>query len=394
VIVSGPLTAAVGDNVQFQIQVTNRGMAPATKLLVTDRFDVGLEQAAATSPIEHDLADLAPGATTRLTVNFRIARAGELCQDIQVTGEGGVRGTARHCLNAAAPAAEPRSPGDQRWEPESPAVPAAPGQSAPSQPSTAQPPAGAAPPVALSLRKSGGDRRRVGETVLFTIEVFNRGQQALEDVVIADNFETSLEPSQATKGNEWLEGGALGWKVGTLAPGASEQRDIELKCLRETPRACNRVTVTAKDMQPLAEEACLEIVAAADGAAPAPAPRRPLSVSVAETTDPVRVGGTTTYQVVLENKDSQSYFDVVVSASLGDQLSLVSIGGPVEKEGPIMQNSVRFRAIRELRAGEAPLSFELRTSAIRAGSARVRVEVTSRGQQRPIVAEQSTQVIP
>jgi uncharacterized repeat protein (TIGR01451 family) len=392
VIVSGPLSATVGDNVQFQIQVTNRGANPATKLVVTDRFDAGLEHVAATSPIERDLIDLQPGAAARLTVNFRIARAGELCQNIEVTGAGGLKGTARHCLTASPPSDE-RSPGDERWEPQPP--PAA--QDAPARPPGEQPPSAETPRAAarLSVRKTGPDRRLVGETALFTIEVTNRGEQPLEDVVIADNFETSLEPQRATEDNEWFEGGAIGWKVGTLAPGTTARRDIEFKCLRETPRACNRVTVTAKNLEPVADEACFEIVGGgAEAAAPSKVTRQPLSVTVADTTDPVRVNGKTTFQILIENPAPTSYFDVVVRATISDELHVESIGAPAGTEGSILNNSVRFTPIRELRPGEPPLSFELQTTARRAGAAGVRVEVTSRGQAQPVVAEHATQVIP
>ena len=242
---------------------------------------------------------------------------------------------------------------------------------------------------------SGPDRRQVGETALFTIEVTNRGTQPIDEVVIADNFETSLEPARATEGNEWLEGNAIGWRVGTIAAGQTVRRDIELRCLQVTPRACNRVTVTARDLLPDAEEACLEVTAAvAQPTAPAAQARQPISVSIAETADPIRVGGKTTYQILVENKDSQSYFDVAVSATLSDELRLNTIASPVGAQGALLPESVKFAPVRELRAGEAPLSFEMHVTAAAAGSATVRVEVTVRGQTTPIKAEQTTQVLP
>ena len=342
-----------------------------------------------------------------MTVNLRVAQAGDLCQEVEVTGTGGLQASSRHCLSATTPAIEQPAPGEQRWEPEPSGVQPTPTPT-PEQPATpATPPgpaaAAGASAATLSLRKTGADRRGVGESVLFIIEVTNRGVNPLEEVVIADNFETTLEPGRATENNEWLEGGALGWRIGTLAPGQSVRRDIELKTLQVTPQACNRVTVTARDMLPVAEEACIEVVAAqnpAPAAAPAGAPaaaagpRQPLRVSVAETTDPVRVGGTTTYQITLENSDSQSYFDVVVSATLSDGLKLDTIAGHVGTEGQATATAVRFQPIREIRPGESGLNFELHVSAVRPGAAKVRVEVTSRGQTRPTVAEQSTQVLP
>ena len=103
VSLNGPDAAEVGADVQFEVEVVNRGAAAATRLLVSDRFDLGLEHAVATSPIERDLADLPPGGAARFNVSFRVTRPGQLCQDITVTGEGGLRGVARRCIVASQP---------------------------------------------------------------------------------------------------------------------------------------------------------------------------------------------------------------------------------------------------------------------------------------------------
>jgi uncharacterized repeat protein (TIGR01451 family) len=240
---------------------------------------------------------------------------------------------------------------------------------------------------------TGPTRKQAGEAARFAIEVTNTGAGAADDVVIADNFETSLEPSSASTGNEWLEGNALGWRVGTLAAGQTVKREIELKCMQVTPRACNRVTVTARNMEPVAEEACLEVVAAAAAPAAEPAPQAvPVSVTVAETTDPVRVGGTTTYQILVENKGGQSAYDVVISAKLSPELKLETIAGPVGTDGQVQANAVKFVPVRELGAGEAPLNFELHVTGAKAGAGAVDVEVTTRGA-RPVTATQQTQVV-
>jgi uncharacterized repeat protein (TIGR01451 family) len=244
------------------------------------------------------------------------------------------------------------------------------------------------------VTKKGPARQVVGETALFVIELTNNGPTAVTDLQVADNFETSLEPSRATGGYEWLPGNALGWKIESLAAGQTVRYEIELRCLRPTPRACNRVTVTAQGAEPLADEACLEIAAEAAPAAPGePAEATPaadISVSLAETADPIRVEGQTTYQVVLANDSEQSAFDVVVSVKFSNQLTLDGINGPVQ--GSVSAGTVRFAPVRELRPGEKP-SFELRFKGARAGTARVRVEVASQGQTQPATAEQTTEVL-
>jgi uncharacterized repeat protein (TIGR01451 family) len=374
VTVTGPTTADVGADVQFLIEVTNRGTTPAARLLVTDRFDEGLEHVEAKGVIEHDLVDLQPGGTTRLAVSFHVSRAGQLCQEISISSGGEARATTRYCISAAAPPAQGEP---QPLKPEGDAQPIVPA-----------PGAAPTPAAQLTVTKQGPKRAKVGETVRFTIEVTNRGATAIENLEVADNFETTLEPASATRDWQWLAGGALGWKVASFEPGRTLRYEIELKCLRETPRACNRVTVSAPGMEPVADEACMEI-AGEGGQAPAAAPGA-VTLSVADTADPIKLGGQTTYQIVLENKGETSVFEVEVSVKYTDELRLQEIGGLLR--GSITAGAVRFPAIRELRAGE-PLDFQLRFVGARAGTGRVQVEVKSRGQPKPVTSEQTTEVL-
>jgi hypothetical protein len=374
--------------VQFEILVENLGTATATGLLVTDRFDVGLEHSSGPQrrAIERNLTDLEPKGTTRLAVNFRVTKAGELCQDVTVTAMGINPVSTRSCVTASESTLPPQA------EPQATTPPNEPTQPQPTQP---QPPA-AAPTLAapqLTVSKSGPERRQVGETALFVIEVTNNTDRTFENVEIADNHEISLEPVRATGGSEWLQGNALGWKIAALEPGRTVRREIELKCLRETPRACNRVTVTAKDMEAVADDACLEIVgdAAAPPAAETPQGAPQISVSAVETADPIRVNGQTSYQIILTNKGDGSAYDVGVDVTFDESLQLLQHGGPVR--GATTAGAVRFPPIRELRAGETQ-TFDLRFKGLQAGTARVVVEVKSRGLQSPIRAEQSTEVLP
>jgi hypothetical protein len=246
------------------------------------------------------------------------------------------------------------------------------------------------------IKQTGPARQRVGETALFTIEVTNQGRQAIENVEIANHFETTLRPLRATEDSSWLSGGALGWKIPQLEPGKTLRRSIEFTCLRETPRSCNRVTVTGTGLAAVAEEACLEIAGPESEAAAAAATaesQTPLEVTVAETADPVKVGSDTTYQILLANKDAQSVFDVTLTITYGDQLRFEGAASPLPERPKILPGEIRFPAAREIRSGENPLSFELRFKGVAPGTAKLRIEVGSRGQTRPVTSEQTTEVL-
>jgi hypothetical protein len=386
---NGPDAAEVGAEVQFEIEVVNRGGAMATQLLVSDRFDLGLEHAVATSPIERDLADLPPGGAARFNVSFRVTRPGQLCQDITVTGGGGLRGVARRCIVASQRVAE------QPHQPPAEGPVARPSETRPAQiPATEPPTTGPTESTPIVIKQTGPARQRVGETALFTIEVTNQGRQAIENVEIANNFETTLRPLRATEDSSWLAGGALGWKIARLEPGKTLRRSIEFTCLRETPRSCNRVTVTSAGQAPVAEEACLEIAGPESEAAAAAAEgQTPLEVTVAETADPIKVGGDTTYQILVSNKSAQSVFDVTLTITYGNELRFEGAASPLPERPKILPNEIRFPAAREIRSGESPLSFELRFKGAVPGTAKLRIEVGSRGQTRPATSEQTTEVL-
>jgi hypothetical protein len=81
-----------------------------------------------------------------------------------------------------------------------------------------------------------------------------------------------------------------------------------------------------------------------------------------------------------------------LTVKLPDGLKFEGASGPVQ--GAVLPGLIRFAPIKELRAGEAPLSFELRMRGAKAGSAEVQVEVASRNQPHPATASQTTQVLP
>lgn len=386
--ITGPDTAAVGDQVQFEIVIANEGSTPAAGLLITDRFDTGLEHAVSRSPIERDLPELAPGASQKVNVTFHVTRPGRLCQQVGVSGPG-IRVGTQKCLNVPPPAGAAPPP----------ATP-------PAQPPAVPPATGATSPL-LSVRKTGPARRQVGETAEFTIVITNTGRQPLQNVRVADNYETTLEPTAATRGWE-PSGGALVWSYPTLEAGQTIELQVHCKCLSEAIRSCNRVTVTADGGQSLADEACLEIAGNQAGAPAAAAPSTPalpanpvappitpgsLSLSVADDIDPARVGSDVIYQIVLTNNSNQPDRQVLVTAQLPQGVTLQNVRLAGTARATISGRTLRFPPIAELRANET-VTYEVRVRVDQPGSATVTADVTSLRQPSPVTAQTSTEVLP
>ena len=77
-----------------------------------------------------------------------------------------------------------------------------------------------------------------------------------------------------------------------------------------------------------------------------------MRVSVADTVDPVKVGGETTYQIILSNPSDLPAYDVTLSVSFGDDVRFEGMNGPVE--GSVSASGIRFIPIRELAPAKTP----------------------------------------
>jgi hypothetical protein len=87
-----------------------------------------------------------------------------------------------------------------------------------------------------------------------------------------------------------------------------------------------------------------------------------------------------------------------VSLTLPEELAPVPAGstGPKGATGPlattIAGQTVRFAPVPRLAAGES-LDFQVRASAVAAGSGVAEVQVTTQGSKQPIVAQETTVVV-
>jgi uncharacterized repeat protein (TIGR01451 family) len=372
--VTGPTQATVGSQVTFEIVVTNQSQAPATKLLIKDRFDVGLEHAAAEKEeaaarsIERDLGDLAPGQWQRITVTFRVTRAGRLCHTAEVTGAGGVRASAEACLTAVEGAATQ-------------------GKVPPT------PPPGERPPV--TVKKSILDEnnvaieagaalpsRAVGATVRFAIDVANNGTQELRNLTLVDRYDAGLTMAAASEGYR-AEAGTLTWAIDSLPPGPPIRFEVHCRCARAIARATNRATLSTQDGARFDSEASLEIRGGAGG----------LALMVADLRDPVAVGKGLTYEIQVSNQGQTSQKDVAVTATVPVGMMPDPIGTSGPGKPTIQGQTIRFEAVPGLAAGET-LTYRVRVRTRQAGKVTFHAEVTTRDQLQPLIAQEETEVVP
>lgn len=368
---TGPAQATVGQEVTFDVIVTNRGNAPISNLVLVDRFDAGLQHQASTSPIERDLGTLAPGASQRVSVTFRVTQPGQLCNAVEVVSAGGLRAGDRACVTATSTGAPPTA-------------------------GTPSPIAGQQP--AISIRKIGPTVKNEGEDAEFSITITNTGPVRLTRIKVSDNYDRALDPVSLTDGYSFV-GDDIVWEIDELPVGKSVGLEINCRCVASAPRACNRVTVTTAEGARADSEACLEVRPRTGGTAPRPAPTAGpstatagnLTLSIADLRDQIAVGNEVTYELKITNNGRAADQQVVVSVTAPAEMTPISNGSGGPARFTISGQSVRFEPFGEIRPGET-LTYQVRMRANRAGTARVRAQLQTRGTTRPIAAEETTTV--
>jgi uncharacterized repeat protein (TIGR01451 family) len=366
--VTGPTQATVGSQVTFEIIVSNQSQATATNLLIKDRFDPGLEHAAAkpeeaaVRSIERDLGDLAPGQWQRVSVTFRVTQAGRLCHVVEVTGAHGVRASAEACLTAVAGAK---------------------GQA---------PPPGPQAPV--TVKKSILDEnnlpieagaplpsRNVGDTVRFAIDVTNNSGRELRNLTLVDQYDASLTRTAASEGAR-SENDRLVWTIDSLPTGRPLRFEVHCRCTKAAAKACNRAEVTTQEGVRAEDDACLEVRAAPGG----------LTISAAALRNPVAMGKGLTYEIRVSNQGQTPQGGVTVVATVPMGMTPDPIGTSGPGKPAIQGQTIRFEPVAELPAGET-LTYRVRVVARQIGQFTFRAEVTSREAVQPLRAQASTDVV-
>ena len=426
---TGPQTVPVGGEAQFRIELTNQASVALNNVRLVDRFDEGLAHAQGErSPLQWNIGTLAPGETKRVALTFFARLPGRLCHVVDAIADGGYSATAQGCVVATAPA---------------------PGMA---------PPAGAGPMGAgpLRVQLAGATRQQAGQSVDYTITVYNASAAALSNVRIIYQHGPSLKPDEASAGFQ-ASRGQLIWDLPQLARDERRSYVVRVSCLQPDPAALNRVTVAADQAAPQTAELSTEItpgpvppntgnpntgtpntgnpntgtpsdpafpgvptrppsstsVPPADSLTPPPdsqpsngppadttLPTQPgaintLSLNVAELADPVQVGQMVTYIIRIQNDRDIPDQNVALSLEFppGVDITKAKITG-FRPRGLVGPDArtVEMEPVAELRPREALRPCRVELPANQVGKLQFRVFLRSALQPTPITVTEETTV--
>jgi len=405
VLVTGPLSANVGDRVSFEVELVNRSGRPLEKLRVVDYFDNGFHHDASASPIEQKgTIDLAAGTSRRLTLDFLLDEPGRQCHRVeildqshtfvggatscvQVSGQplaapaaqtspapapGGYPATTYPATTyppATAPAAVPAPlavapPAAAVATPAPPPLPAAtfgtPAPLAapplPVPPATSGVPASTAPSTtpALELDLVGPAEAVTGSVSEFVATVRNTGAVPSGQTTLEFGWDESFTPLEASEGYT-LASSRVSWSLPSIEPGGTQRRQINLRAqpsgaVSAGSRSCVRGVLSGSiGGVMVADESCVLV----RSSTPPPRLRTPreagLRLTLADCDDPVVVGHPTTLICTVVNSGSQSTGRLDLRVVLPERATLV--GDPSPSRVRIDGANVSFDGIPSIAPG-------------------------------------------
>jgi uncharacterized repeat protein (TIGR01451 family) len=228
----------------------------------------------------------------------------------------------------------------------------------------------------LELEVDGPAREFVGRDVPLSIAVTNTSDYPAMETVLSipsasDLPQVSLSTQQAS-----MSGGEI--RIGRLDAG--ETREFTLMFAAEQPRD-HSIEVFADAY--CAAEVSQTVNVQIDGV-------EAVRLETIDLTDPVTVGGETTYEIQVKNQGTAEAINVRVTAKLPSEMTFVGGQGDSEVRGDDRQ--IRLAAIPRLRPGDVA-SWRVRVRAEEPGKTRLRLELMSDATKRPVIEQEPTTIV-
>lgn len=267
-----PESAILCDTIPMTIEVSNAGTGTVRDITVTDELPDGLTTLEGESTVSFVIPSLSADQTETREINLQADKTGTLSNKATAESTEGLT-------------AEATAEVDVRQ-------------------------------AVLTIDKSATDTQFVGRMVEYTIEVGNTGDATANDVQVVDALPAGVEFREANSGGAYNDNtNRIVWSVDSIDPD-------ETVTLKSTVRAVghgaqrNQAEVTASCADAASASATTEVTGV-------PA----VLLEVVDVEDPIEVGETVTYKVVVTNQGSAPDTDIRISCELEDSQSYVSSDG-------------------------------------------------------------------
>jgi len=333
--VAGPETVQFNEEAAFTIQVKNDGSAPANKVKIHVALPPGLRhpQQRDGSPVEAELATLAPGESRSVTLKTLAVQPGPQVCELTVLGE------------------------------------SCPAVSAKATAMVQQP--------MLETRLTSPGKAMVRGEPVFTLEIANPGNAATPNVQAAASFPDGLEFVSASDGGNYEPGTrTVTWNLGAQPAGARKSVTLKLRASVAGKLAVRTVALSAGTKLKAEAESVVQV----DGV---PA----VSFEVVNVDNPAEVGKEVTYEIRVLNQGTCPLTNVRLNAGLDNGLTVTGVSGPTKHQGA--GQAIAFEPIPRL-AVKADVVLRIKAKGTVAGDLKCKVQLSCDQLKQSIFKEEST----
>jgi uncharacterized repeat protein (TIGR01451 family) len=258
---SGPITAALGSDVAYNILVSNAGSAVAKNVVVTDPVPDGLSG----QPVSVTVGDLAPGQSTNITATFKADKRGKTCNTAEAASDNAGKVDSQACTVVQQ--------------------------------------------AGLKVEKTGDNAQIIGRKANYEVAVFNTGDTLLENVTVVDTAPNGTEIASADGAT--ISGNTATWKIDQLAAGDKKTFDVTLLG-KMAGQLCNTATATAGSLTDTTQT-CTTWKGVAG-----------VLLEMVDDPDPIQVGENVTYTIKVTNQGFADLHNIGMTAQFNDEIDPVS----------------------------------------------------------------------
>lgn len=324
----GPLEVCPGDPINYTITVTNIGTATAEEVVIVDNLPDGVDHASGQRSLSFKLGSLEPCQSKKVNICATACKRGKVTNTAIVSACNANQTSCEFTTCVCC--------------------------------------------CAIECNKVGPKEVPVGQNADYQITVFNSGDKTLHEVVVTDMAPSATSIVTAPGAN--ISGKQAVWKLRELKAGEKVTFNVTLTTC--TPGFfVNRVNVTDC-------EACntsCEFGTQWKG-------RPALDMCIASSENPICVGETTRYKIIVTNKGQEYDSNVVVVANFPPELVPVDSSGPTAAK--VNGQTVTFAPFANL-APRQTLEYYVTVKANAAGDLRPKIQVSSDFIKNPITEEES-----
>jgi uncharacterized repeat protein (TIGR01451 family) len=311
-----PAEVTACDPIEYVITVRNPCEGTAKNVKVTDTLPAGLTTTDGKTAVTSSVGDLGPGQAKEIRFQVKAAKPGKYDNKASATADGGLTADAACSTTVRQPV--------------------------------------------LEVAKTGPQTRFVGRPASYDITVTNKGDTVAKGTTLVDPLPAGTEFGGASDGGR-LEGGRVVWSLGDIQPGQARKVTLTVKANQPGP-VQNCATATA---------VCAEAKACTDMKVEGiPA----ILLEVEDLEDPIEVGATTTYEIVVTNQGSSVGTNIVIDCTLPAEEDFASASGPTQHTAA--GKNVKFAPLPTL-APKAKATYKVVIKGNKAGDVRFKVSLKS-----------------